>query len=212
MTKIKKELVAGGLTAVAAAVAGAQAVAAADMLPPEQYGPDWSGVYLGVGAGMIFGGDFPVTDLSSDYDADNEFVFGGFIGVNHQLQDSNVVIGAELAVQSGFDSDGGSPDHDYQVNFLADAKVKLGWAMDNVMPYVFGGFSAAHEEVGSSDYDYGLWGVNYGVGVDWMVSDNFSLGAELLGRSIQDPYNEDNSQGDSQSHWQGMLRASFHFD
>ena len=212
MTKIKKEVVVGGLTAVVAAVAGAQAAAAADVMPPEEFGPDWSGVYLGVAAGTIFGGDFPVDNLSNDYDASNDLIFGGFLGVNHQLHDSNIVIGAELAVQSGFDSDGGDPDHDYQVNFLADAKVKLGWAMDNIMPYVFGGFTAAHEETGSCDYDYGLWGVNYGIGIDWMLTENFSLGAEVLGRSIQDPYNEDSSQGDAQSHWQGMLRAAFHFN
>ncbi len=211
MTISKKDVAVAGLTAAVAAVAGAQVASAADPAP-ESYAPDWSGVYAGVGAGMIFGGEFPTDNLSNDYDAQSDLIFGGFIGINHQLSDSNIVIGAELAVQSGFDSKGGDPDHDYSVTFLADAKLKLGLAMDEFMPYVFGGFSAAHEEVGSCDYDYGLWGVNYGIGVDWMVAEQFSLGAEIMGRTIMDPYNEDNSQGNEQTHFQGMLRAAFHFN
>jgi opacity protein-like surface antigen len=209
MTKINKEVVAGGLTAAVAVVAGAQVASAADVAP-EEYAHTWDGVYIGVGAGVIFGGDFPVDELSSEYDASEDFVFGGFVGVNHEF-DNSLVVGAEIAAQNGFESDGGSPDHDYEVKFLVDAKLRLGMAMDQWMPYVFGGFSGGSEDTASSNYDYGLWGFNYGIGFDWMLTDNISLGAEVMGRSLQG-YNEDDDNADFQSHWQGMLRAAFHLN
>ncbi len=209
MTKIKKEVVAGGLTAAVAAVAGAQAAAAADMGPPAEQALDWSGVYIGVAAGAILGGNFPV-NLSNNYDANQEFIYGGFVGVNHQMD--SIVFGGELALQSGFQSDGGSPTDDYEVNYIADGKLKLGVAFDNLMIYAFGGASAGEMQTGSESHNYGFGGFNYGVGVDWMVWDRVSLGAEVLGRTIIDPYNDDQDEHGDQSHWQGMVRASFHFD
>jgi opacity protein-like surface antigen len=210
MTRIKKEVVAGGLTAAVAVVAGAQAATAADMGPPAEQAFDWGGVYIGVAAGAILGGDFPV-NLSSDYDAKQEFIFGGFVGVNHQM-DGGIVVGGELALQSGFDSDGGDPTDDYEINYIADGKLKLGVGFDNLLVYVFGGPSAGEMQTGSESHNYGFGGFNYGVGVDWMVWDRVSLGAEVLGRSIIDPYNDDGSNHGDVDHWQAMVRASFHFD
>jgi len=210
MTKNKKEIAAVGITAAVAVVAGAQVAGAADVTAPEEPVYDWSGVYLGVAAGAVFGGSFPVDNLSNDYNASEDFIFGGFVGVNHQMGD--FVVGGELALQSGFDSTGGDPDHDYTVDYIADGKLKLGYALDQFMIYVFGGVSAGEMETGSEDHNYGFGGFNYGVGADWMVLDHFSLGAEVLGRTIIDPYNDDSGHSHSQDHWQGMLRASFHFN
>jgi opacity protein-like surface antigen len=210
--KIKKEVAVGGLTAAVAAVAGAQA-ATADMPPGGEYVHDWSGFYIGAAAGVIFGGEYPTDELTNDYDAESDFIFGGFAGVNHQFHDSNLVAGVELAIQSGFDSHGGDPAYgDYEVTFLADAKARLGLALDEFLPYIFGGFSAGvSDDHGYYNYDYGLWGFNYGIGVDWMLTDNISLGAEVMGRTLQG-YNQDDDNADFKSHWQGMLRAAFHLN
>jgi outer membrane immunogenic protein len=208
MTINKKDAAAVGLTAAAAAVVGAQAAGAADLevVAPAAY--DWSGVYIGVGAGAIFGGDFPVNQ-GTEYDADSDFVFGGFIGVNHQFSDSSIVVGGELALQSGFDGDGDT-DEDYEVNWIADGKMKLGVAFDEFLLYVFGGVSAGQMEVASCGYEYGLGGFNYGIGADWAITEQFTIGAEVMGRTFVDPYGDDNN-GKDRSHWQGMLRAAFHF-
>ena len=100
----KKDVAVAGLTAAVAAVAGAQAATAADVIAPEPNVHDWSGVYIGGGVGYIFGGDFP-NHNSEDYDLEKDFIFGGFIGVNHQFTESGFVAGAELALQNGFNSD-----------------------------------------------------------------------------------------------------------
>ena len=209
----KKDVAVAGLTAAVAAVAGAQAATAADVIAPEPYVHDWSGAYIGVAAGVMFGGDFPYeTGSGNDYDVANDFIFGGFVGVNHQWADSGFVMGGELALQSGFDGDNDNADNDYEIDWILDGKLKLGFAMDEFMIYVFGGpsFFAATREDGDNS-DYGEGGVNYGIGADWMVWEHFSIGAEIMGRTIIDPYTYSSNNGKDYSHWQGMLRAAFHF-
>lgn len=211
MTKIKKEVAVGGLTAAVAAVASAQVASAADVAPPEEYVHDWSGVYIGAAAGMIFGGDFPM-NYTSEYDADDDFIFGGFIGFNHQFHDSNLVVGGEIAVQSGFEAEGDpEDDNEYEVNYIVDGKLKLGFAMDEFLVYVFGGptFIDSTYTYSGDDDDYSDGGINYGIGADWMVTDHFSIGAEVLGRTIIDAYGWSGDEEDK-THWQGMLRAAFH--
>jgi outer membrane immunogenic protein len=208
MAKNGKEIVWGGLTAAIAAAAGAQAAAAADFEAPVD---DWTGLYLGVGVGMM-GGQFP-ENASSDYKIESDVVFGGFIGYNQQV--GSLVWGGELALQSGADSKGGDPGEDYQISYIADAKVKLGMDAGSFMPYVFAGISGGEAQYASSQNDYGFFGVNYGLGADVMVTEQFSLGAEVMGRTIIDPYGccdgASSGGGDSRTHYQGMLRAAFHF-
>ena len=211
MAADKKDVAVAGLTATVAALAASQAATAADVIAPEPYVHDWSGVYIGGAIGYVFGGDFPIT-YDGTYDVDEDFVFGGFAGVNHQFNDSNLVVGFELALQNGFDADALDTDFDYDVDWVADAKFKLGIGIDDVLIYAFGGVSVLgmNAEGSSTTYDYAEGGFNYGLGVDWMVTEHFSLGAEVMGRTIVDPYGSvDNGQDDS--HWQGMLRAAFHF-
>ena len=213
MTIEKKDLAVAGLTAAVAAVAGAQAATAADVVAPEPYVHDWSGAYIGVAAGVMFGGDYPgATSSGNDYDVANDFIFGGFVGVNHQWADSGFVMGGELALQSGFDGDNDNADNDYEVDWILDGKLKLGFAMDEFMIYIFGGpsFLQVTRESSYSD-DYGYGGINYGIGADWMVWEHFSLGAEILGRTVIDPYTASSENGKDYTHWQGMLRAAFHF-
>ena len=83
-----------GLTAAVAAVAGAQAATAADVIAPEPYVHDWTGVYVGGAVGYLFGGDYPVNYLEGDYsDVDDDFIFGGFARFNHQFSESKLVLG-----------------------------------------------------------------------------------------------------------------------
>ena len=83
------------------------------------------------------------------------------------------------------------------------------------LPYVFAGISGGQATYGSDHNDYGFFGVNYGLGAEVMVTEQFSLGAEVMGRTIIDPYGccdgASSGGGDSRTHYQGMLRAAFHF-
>jgi opacity protein-like surface antigen len=212
MTIEKKDVAVAGLTAAVAAVAGAQAATAADVIAPEPYVHDWSGGYIGLAAGMILGGDFPI-NFTNEYDAGNDFIWGGFVGVNHQFEGTGFVLGGELALQSGFDGDSADSDEEYEVDYVLDGKLKLGFAMDEFMVYIFGGPSlvASNLSDASNDGDYGNGAINWGIGADWMVWEQFSIGAEFLGRTVIAPYGWADQNNDDKTHYQGMLRAAFHF-
>ncbi len=206
---MNKKDVAAGLASAVALISGAQVANAADAdLGPA--GHDWSGLYLGLSAGMQWG-DMPLS-FSNDYNMNSDIALGGFVGVNHQYND--FVVGAELALQTGNDTDDGNSSEDYDVNYTADAKLKLGMALgseDQLLVYAFGGFSATGITTGSDRDDYSNFGVNYGVGAEYMITDQFSLGAELMGRSPIDEYGWDDPDHNAGASYQATLRAAFHF-
>jgi opacity protein-like surface antigen len=206
----KKEMAAGMASAVAL-ISGAQVANAADV-DAGPVGHDWSGLYLGVGAGYQWG-DIPVS-LSSDYNMGGDIAFGAFIGVNHQF-DNGVVVGVELAAQTGDDGDGIS-SYDYAVNYTIDSKFKLGMALgaeDQVLAYIFAGPSIQNIEGGWKDYgrEYTSWSANFGVGAEWMVTEQFSIGAELMGRAPIDEYQFTDHDHTAGINGQATLRAAFHF-
>ncbi len=208
MTLAQKDPAATGVVVACAVVTGAGVAAAADAVPIESDAYDWSGVYIGGAAGMILGGEFPV-GFDPDYDADEDFIYGGFIGMNHQMGD--FVVGMEIAVQSGFDGVGEDSDTDeYDVNYIVDGKAKVGLAIDPVLLYAFGGPSWVDAWIEHPDADYGFSGVNFGLGVDWMVIEHLSLGAEIMGRTVFDATGTGGNHAEDHTHWQGMLRMAFH--
>lgn len=206
MTKHSKEIV-GGLTAAVAAVAGAQVASAADAAMPD-ISTDWSGPYIGVSLG-VEGGQTPV-GLDGNYQLAAGPNFGAFIGVNHEMSNA-LVIGAELAIQSGV---GGDSTHlaseAYNVNFIADSKVKLGMAVSpQTLIYGFGGISAGTlTQYGPHTYDFVA--ANFGVGAEYKVSQQFSLGVEVLARAPISAYHWDDIANPGLD-YQGSLRAAFHF-
>ena len=205
----QKDVAVAGLTVAVAAVAGAQ-TSSADPAQMEEYAPMWDGIYIGAAVG-IMDGDAPFYSSDNDYEFDGDVVFGGFIGFNHQF-DNNIVAGAEAAIQSAPDVDSGGAGAygDYEVDYIVDAKFRLGFAMDHFLPYVFAGVSGGESGIGNFyENEYGFFGANYGIGIDFKLGEHFSIGAEVLGRTIFDPYHED-SENHNPSHWQGMLRAAFH--
>jgi outer membrane immunogenic protein len=205
---VNKKDAAAGLASAVALISGAQLANAADvdMSVPAN---DWSGFYLGLSAGMQWG-DAPF-NLGSDYDMGSDIAFGGFAGVNHQYGD--FVVGAELAVQSGNDTDGEGNSNDYDVKYTVDGKLKLGMVLgaeDQLLVYGFGGISASGLEFEYPDEDYSSIGINYGVGAEWMVVDRFSLGAEVMARTPIDDYHF-SGDGTADTSYQASLRAAFHF-
>jgi outer membrane immunogenic protein len=139
-----------------------------DYTPPEAVMYDWSGFYIGAHAGWGWGDtdweqtedipptpadDFGIGD-SQDWDIDG-FIAGGHLG--WLFQTGNLVFGAEGSL-SGTGIDGsdisvhGTLDDDMttEIDLLVMATARLGFAMDNVLFYVKGGYAGADV---SADWD-----------------------------------------------------------
>ncbi len=203
---VNKKDMAAGLASAVALISGAQVAGAADAEPIADV-QDWSGFYIGGSVGYHWG-DAPVAQ-DNDYKLDGDIVFGGFAGVNQQYGD--FVVGAELGLQSG-EGFQGDADNDYNIHYTADAKLKLGMVLgaeDQWLVYGFGGIWGSGFENGDDPHDYAAFGLNYGVGAEMMVTEQFSVGAELMGRSVMDTYEPDDRLPDAS--YQASLRAAFHF-
>lgn len=152
---------------------------AADPVTPVMH--DWTGPYIGLNAGYAFGDQEQNDDTvysSGNQDIDG-FIGGGQIGANYQV--NAFVMGAEADFQfAGINGDFGSSKNwlcgDYnecstQVDWFGTARLRLGYAFDNFLPYVTGGLA-----YGSVDSEI------KGGGSNWNVSDTnigWTLGGGL---------------------------------
>ena len=142
---------------------------------------DWTGAYIGgqIGYGAI--------DIDPDgfVDPGGVFVPGGepgadgffggvHAGYNYDL--GNVVLGGEIDYDFIFrDLDDVT---DGELQGIGRARLKAGWDMGRVLPYVTGGLGYAMAEVG----DDSLSGVGYvvGAGIYFAATDNIIVGADYL--------------------------------
>ncbi len=114
-------------------------------------------------------------------------VFGLFVGYDKTVPNSNLFVGGELAysgkTKAGLDQGTGSSyDYGYNVNYTIDAKLRVGTNLGKVKVYGFAGMSTGNQYTG--DYrGYNFSGMNYGVGADYDVAQNFSVGLELIQRA-----------------------------
>ena len=174
---------------------------------------DWSGFYVGVQAGAGFG-DTGVFSL----DVDGDGIFGdpfapfgdnfagdfdsGFVGGVHAGYDwqfGNFVVGGILDInfadlgdrQSGFSSTPAFYHIDREIDYLATARARVGYAFsDRLLAYATGGAAyanvsssfvsntpAAFTLSGDSDDDFGY---TIGGGVETRITERVSLGIEYL--------------------------------
>jgi outer membrane immunogenic protein len=185
-----------GLTAVAVAVMVLASVAAAEAADIEAAAPlyDWSGLYVGghVGYGAVdtdgeFDLDSEVNNDLSDFNA--EGILGGAqAGLNWQTGDWVLGIEGDLLA---VDWDSSARDLVFdpgkvtlEVDFLATVRARVGWAIDDALLYLTGGVAflegefADPEEGGSEEVS--AVGGAVGGGVEWGVTENFTLKAEGL--------------------------------
>lgn len=174
---------------------------------------DWSGGFLGAIASFTSG-----TQAENYYANSEEFfdltydlegtVYSGFTGFN--LQSGSFVYGLEVGyIASGLDSTGwtaagyfGYPDiYDLHYKNLIDLKARVGFATGNVLLFAFVGGTTAQFEYSEGGVtfpeSYTATGINYGGGVDLLVSDKFLLGVEYIIRDLSGEYDrEDWTLGD----------------
>ena len=148
----------------------------------------WTGFYLGANAGYAWGsGEKGADTLGIDQDG---FLGGGQVGFNYQFA-NNVVLGAEADFQ-GSDIKDENFGFSSKMDYFGTVRARLGYAFDNVMPYVTGGLAWGHNEV--SDKVLGLTsdktavGWTVGGGVEYAFAQNWTVKAEYLYMDLGDDY------------------------
>lgn len=202
---ISEKAVTTGLVSVAALVAGSNAVAA----------QDWSGFYAGLSYGKT-SGTSPIQPYVYDegYQA-NGSAAGAFAGFRWNASD-RVVMGLELALQGGVNVDESAGElgnaDPYTLRNLTDIKLSVGMPVGKALVYGFGGVSSAALDTTNDDYSgaSGASGVNYGLGVDYMVTDKMTVGAEFISRNMNG-YTSGGNPDDISNVNSFSLRASFKF-
>ncbi|MBT9382322.1 porin family protein [Pseudooceanicola sp. CBS1P-1] len=151
---------------------------------------DWTGPYLGVAAG--------VGKVEADYmgttDDEDLNAYGVFGGYDYDM--GQWVLGGELDYNS-IDIDNTDDDGD-----LYRLRGRIGYDAGAFMPYVTLG--AAWLKV-DDETDNGF---TYGAGVDYMINENFSIGAEITMNSFRDFQDTSGLDVDARMI---QLRGSFRF-
>ena len=187
----------GGLSALAALVAGSCASAA-----PAPPAFTWTGAYVGLNVGGAWS-NFVNLDKSSvncwwcanNYGKNEaNIVGGGQLGYNYQMD--NIVLGVEAEVGRGlyssathaYDPTHHTPDTSLFDDVFGVAAVRLGYSFGPAMIYAKGGVGAVQTNYKWNDPAYSAWatatkttvGGAYGVGAEYQISPQFSLKAEYL--------------------------------
>ncbi|MEL6979154.1 MAG: outer membrane beta-barrel protein [Pseudomonadota bacterium] len=139
--------------------------------------------------------DEAVFSLSDDEFDIEGFLVGGQLGYMHQFK-NNIVLGGEIdgswawaddsieysIVEDNDPDNGGSIDLEGELDYLASARVRVGYAFDRVMPYATGGVAISGWEfsVLGEEEDVTAFGGVLGGGVEALIGDNFLVGAEGL--------------------------------
>lgn len=164
---------------------------AADVLVAAPAGFVWTGGYVGLQAGYAWGKSHYSNEEYDDFaDHDPKGGFGGvYAGYNHQLA-NNVVLGVDADLNySGIDGsadfywNGNDPEPgaSADVRWTGAARVRLGYAMDRVLPYVAGGVAFADYRMELADefvHSKTLTGWTIGGGLEYAATDNILLRAE----------------------------------
>jgi outer membrane immunogenic protein len=189
--------------AVAALVLAPTAVLAADMavkapLPAPIY--DWTGFYIGAAAGGSIGTSDHLDQATGFSDTTGYNLKGGLAGgtLGYNWQMSSFVIGfegdASWVGEYGSNPDLGATGNPAFASFtketwLATARARFGYAVNNLLFYGTGGFAAAGAEAGIKDANTGALlasgsstrtGWTAGGGIEWGFAPNWSTKFEIL--------------------------------
>lgn len=149
----------------------------------------WNGAY----GGLTFSkttGDM-LYDNGGVYDLDGRST-SAILGYNYAT--GAWVFGGELAYSSGRIEEVGNTAFGFESWF--DVKARVGYAMDSLLVYgTLGGTFTQWDEGGGAPFDGD--GTVYGVGVDYLVSPSFFVGAEYLVRNVTSDWNTSGSTLDA---------------
>jgi outer membrane immunogenic protein len=177
-------------TTVMMAMAGSALAAEGELPVASSF--NWSGGYVGGQIGYGFGSaDYDYGGVDYDYSHDPDGFLGGiYAGYSNQFA-NKVVLGVEADIAWGGlkDSTLAPGNSDYsattRIDLTGSARLRLGYAMDRLLPYVSGGvafgkFSFDEYNQGDpySSADESLVGWTLGVGAEYALTDNWTLRGE----------------------------------
>lgn len=160
---------------------------AAPLAASAQDASAWAGAYGGVQ--LSYGDGFQDYGGGTTYNIYGES-YGLFAG--YMWTTGAWAYGAELAYANASFHEYDGPDEypDYQFNHTLDLKARAGYAMGPALVYGTLGYGFSEWEEGGTDPGdlYDVDGVLVGVGVDYLVTDQIFLGAEVLRRGMDSDY------------------------
>ncbi len=165
---------------MAGAIAEEAPVSAAAPVAPAA-SVDWSGFYAGGLVSFDSGTSESYLNnvLVNSPNLEAVTAFGAFVGYNKQV--NALVFGGEIAYTTGDIAIVGFSGNDYTDRI--DLKARAGYSMGRAMVYGVVGYSFADFVATSGDI-HPSTGLNYGAGVDFMVTDRIFVGAEYLMRNL----------------------------
>lgn len=138
---------------------------------------DWSGPYVGLSYGTVSGDmDFSTTPVFELGSGNIAWLYAGYL-----MQRGSLVYGGELAYGSiGGTALAGFPNS--ELTNALDLKARVGVAANRALFYGVLGYSTALFD--DNGDEYAMDGVSYGFGVDFAVSNSFTVGLEYLSRDL----------------------------
>ena len=173
-------------------------------------GYDWTGPYIGLHGGYGWGDTEP-TYASGGPAESAEVNYDGFAGgieAGYNWQSGNLVLGVEadgsLAGIDGYEVDELAAQRpciivgqgcNAEVDWFATGRLRVGYAMDTVMPFITGGIAiggvkGTFDSPGNActcDVDDTTIGWTVGGGIEWAVDDRWSVKAEYLYVDLGNP-------------------------
>jgi hypothetical protein len=201
-------LVAGPALAGGFAEPIAVPVVAPAVVPVIAPASDWTGGYAGVqvSAGTLSFNAGGTTFDDTDFDgtllgvhAGYQRGFGRFV-LGGEVQFDTSDIGQDGAVEAVFD---------FEFDSVLRAGVRAGYDAGRLLPYVTGGYVGAQLDVFDAEGD--LSGGYFGVGVDYRLRDNVTLGAQVLRSTFSEGDGLDLSGSEEVDLDTFSLRATYNF-
>ncbi|WP_341861753.1 outer membrane beta-barrel protein [Gymnodinialimonas sp. 57CJ19] len=162
--------------AFAGGVAPTPAPAPAPIVAPiTPVGTDWTGAYGGI--------QLEYGDVDADPNAGDGALYGVFGGYRYDF--GNVVVGGELDLNfADIDLEGTTGTTVGSLDSVHRLGVEVGYDAGPALIYGTVGVAQASAEIAGVDYDD--TGYFFGAGMDYMVTDQITLGAEVLQHEFED--------------------------
>lgn len=149
---------------------------------------DWTGGYVGGSLGFLAQGEATaeIADQELTVDIAGDTILGTFGG--YQVQRGDFVFGGELAISAADDFE--STNEEGEVAFadfvLIDLKARVGYDLGDALIYGTAGLSQINISGPdlAEDEDDTAEGFNFGIGADYEISEQTTLGAEYLAHRL----------------------------
>lgn len=162
------------LTATSAFAGGVAPAPAAPMVVPVE-DSSWTGFYGGVAIVGVTNSEMGYSDRATTFEYLEDQMETFFLGYDYQF-DNNFVVGAEVSLSSGLEGVTGFPTETLEQ--IMALRLRGGYAFGDLLAYASVGLAASSFDVPAIPSNWDVTGEVYGIGVDYMVTDNIFAGLE----------------------------------